>query len=208
MVPLTGHTGVLSTQIDWSNDQSDLMIDIFDDAGTQVSASPARTAGQKTKTLLSKIDKPGTYFIRVSAPGKTDGSPYSLIARWDEPPPPPPQPVAEPEPEKTKKKHAPVAAAEPKPEKDPHPKSDSTIQGRVVSAFRDGEALTLHIDKGSAAGIKVGMHGTVLSGPSGEDPLDGGDFTIAQVLGAAKSIARSSLKSIGKNTRVVITLDQ
>ena len=59
-----------------------------------------------------------------------------------------------------------------------------------------------------AAGIRVGMQGTVLSGPSGEDPLQGGQFRVYQVLGENKSLARCSLQSLGKNTRVMITLSR
>ena len=62
------------------------------------------------------------------------------------------------------------------------------------------------IDKGSAAGIQTGFKGQVLQGASGEDPLDGGDFTVVQVIGPNKCLAKTGLQSIGKNTRVVITL--
>jgi hypothetical protein len=48
----------------------------------------------------------------------------------------------------------------------------------------------------------------VLSGPSGEDPLQGGAFRIFQVLDENKSLARCSLHSVGKNTRVMITLSR
>jgi hypothetical protein len=68
--------------------------------------------------------------------------------------------------------------------------------------------LTLHIDKGSAAGVKVGMSGTVLVGPAGEAPLAGGGFRVVQVLDEGKSVARSSLLSLGRNTRVMITLSR
>jgi hypothetical protein len=84
--------------------------------------------------------------------------------------------------------------------------SGETVQGRIVAAYRDGSGLVLHLDKGSSAGLREGMGGTVLSGPSGEDPLDGGAFRITKVLDENKSVARSSLHSIGKNTRVSITL--
>jgi hypothetical protein len=202
-VQLTGHTGVLTTELSWSNETSDLMVDVFDEWGTQLSASPPRSAGVRNKKLLAQIDKPGTYFLRVTAPNKTDGSAYSLVAKWDVPPEPvaqtEPEPPAPPPVEKKKKREP----REPRPERE---KSSDTVQGRVVSAYRDGDSLTLHIDKGSAAGVKPGMKGTVLSGASGEDALDGGEFSITQVLDANKSLAKTSLRSIGKNTRVVITL--
>ena len=78
----------------------------------------------------------------------------------------------------------------------------------MVSAYREGEGLKLQIDKGSAAGITSGMKGQVLQGSSGEDPLDGGDFTVVQIIGPNKCLARTGLQSIGKNTRVVITLSK
>ena len=50
------------------------------------------------------------------------------------------------------------------------------------------------------------MNGTVLLGPSGEDPLPGGAFKVVQVLDDHKSVARCAPTSIGKNTRVAITV--
>jgi hypothetical protein len=199
-VRLDGHTGLLTTELSWNVETSDLMVDVFDEWGVQLSASPPRSAGVRSKRLLAQIDKPGTYFLRVTAPGKTDGSPYTLIAKWDMPP----EPVAQTEPEppapvEKKKRREPRVV-------EPHERSSDSVQGRVVSAYRDGDSLTLHIDKGSAAGVKPGMKGTVLLGASGEEALEGGEFSITQVLDANKSLARSSLRSIGKNTRVVITL--
>jgi hypothetical protein len=206
MVQLPGKPGVLTTEISWSNDKSDIGIDVFDDAGTQLAAS-APSPGAKTKTLLAKIDKvPGVYYIRVSAPNKTDGSPYTLTAKWVMPEEPKPEPVAEepPPPEKKPKKEK--VAHEPKPviERDKEPKQGDSVQGRVVSAYAENGGLALQIDKGSAAGLKVGMHGQVLSGSSGEDPLDGGEFEVTQIVGPNKCLAWSKIKSIGKNTRVVI----
>ena len=81
-----------------------------------------------------------------------------------------------------------------------------TVQGRIVSAYREGEGLTLQLDKGSAAGLKPGMSGTVLAGPAGEELLAGGEFRILQVLEANKSVAHTALHSVGHNTRVVISL--
>ena len=46
----------------------------------------------------------------------------------------------------------------------------------------------------------------MLQGASGEDPLENGEFTVVQVIGPNKCLAKTGLQSIGKNTRVVITL--
>ena len=81
-----------------------------------------------------------------------------------------------------------------------------TIQGHIVSAYLESGQMTLHIDKGSSAGVKVGQSGTILSGANAEDPLPGGAFKIVQVLDGSKSVGRCSLRSIGKNTRVAITV--
>jgi hypothetical protein len=56
--------------------------------------------------------------------------------------------------------------------------------------------------------VAVGMKGQVLQGSSGEDALDGGDFTVVQIIGPNKCLAKTSLQSIGKNTRVAITLSK
>jgi hypothetical protein len=182
------------------------MIDVFDEFGKQISASPVRNKMAKEKALLTQIDKPGTYYVRVTAPNKTDGTVYTMEAKWDEP-------AAAPPPQIAVFTDAPEAPPQPKHHREPReprePKekpAGESVQGRIVSAYREGAGLTLHIDKGSAAGIRVGMSGAILSGPAGEDPLDGGDFKVVQVLDGTKSVAKSSIHSIGKNTRVLINL--
>ena len=46
----------------------------------------------------------------------------------------------------------------------------------------------------------------MLSGAAGEDALDGGDFKVIKVLSADRCIGSASLRSLGKNNRVAITL--
>ena len=206
VVQLPGKAGILTCEVTWANDKSDIAVDVFDEGGNQLAAS-APAPGAKTKTLLAKIDKvPAPYFIRVWAPNTGDGSPYTLTAKWVMPEEPKPEPPPKEEPPPPPKKHH----EEPKPkvERDPHPRESDTVQGRVVSAYKEGDGLTLQIDKGSAAGVQSGMKGTVVQGASGEDPLDGGDFTVTQVVGPNKCLAKTKLQSIGKNTRVVITLSR
>ncbi len=209
-VELKGKAGVLTTLINWDNADSDVNIDVFDAFGAQIAASPVRGKGEKQKKLFTPIDKPGTYFVRVTAPGHGDGSVYTVEAQWEEPPPQvvstPPQPVEEPvedKPTRRRPSHEPREPKEPK-EKPP----GETVQARVVSAFREGNALTMNIDKGSAAGIHVGDTGIVLQGASGEDALDGGNFKIIKVLDANKCVGTASLRSIGRNNRVAITLSK
>ncbi len=209
-VRLVGKPQVLTTELTWTNAASDLMVDVFDSAGTQISDCAARGPGNLVnKKILTPIDNPGMVYLRVTAPGKADGSPYTLIAHWVEPPPPPVEQPPEPEPSKapepTGKKHQAEHAA-PKPAEEG---DSSTIQGHVMSAYRgDDDKLTLHIDKGSAQGIKVGMKGTVLSGGTGEEALDGGDFVITQSASKAASAwlprrcARSATTPVSAHQRL------
>ncbi len=206
-VELKGKSSVLTCQVNWDEPKSDVMVDVFDAVGAQIAASPVRGAGEQVKKLLVQIDNPGTYFIRITAPNPTDGTVYTLVAKWDEPPPPPPPPppqTDEPPPPEKKHHHEPHEPKEPKPVASVD--VGSGLQGRIVTAYREGEGLTLQIDKGSGQGVKVGMAGTVLSGPSGEDALDSGNFKVTSVLGPNKCIAKTGLRSIGKNNRVVISV--
>lgn len=199
---------VLTTIINWDNANSDVNVDVFDAFGAQIAASPVRGKGEKQKTLYVPIPQPGTYYIRVTAPTKADGTVYTMEAQWQEPtavavaPPPPREEPAPPPEEKPKSpKHGP---------REPHevrekPAGES-IQARVVSSFREGGSLMMYIDKGSAAGIKQGDSGMVLQGSGGEDPLDGGTFRVVKVIDANKCVGASSLHSLGKNNRVAITL--
>lgn len=201
---------VLTTVLNWDNAQSDLNVDVFDAFGAQISASPVRGKGETHKTLYTPIPQPGTYYVRVTAPSRADGTVYTMEAQWQEPPPvvaappPAPEPMAETRPAEEKPKHH--ASHEPRQE---HEKpSGESIQARVVSSFREGGSLMMYIDKGSAAGIKPGDTGNVLQGNGGEDPLDGGNFKIVKVIDANKCVGSSSLHSLGKNNRVAIQLSR
>ena len=78
---------VLTTVINWDNVNSDVNVDVFDPFGAQIAASPVRGKGEKQKTLYVPIPQPGTYYIRVTAPTKMDGTVYTMEAQWQEPPP-------------------------------------------------------------------------------------------------------------------------
>src|SRR5438874_561139 len=85
LVQLPGKPGILTCELDWNNDKSDIAVDVFDEGGNQLAAS-APAPGAKHKTLLAKIDKvPSPYFIRVWAPNKTDATAYTLTAKWEMP---------------------------------------------------------------------------------------------------------------------------
>jgi len=205
-VDLKGQPGVLTALINWDNSNSDVNVDVFDAFGAQIAASPVRGKGEKQKKLFTQIDKPGTYYIRITAPSKVDGTVYTMEAQWNEPPavavapPPPVDNTPAPPPEEKPKHHVSHEPREPR-----EKPAGEAIQARVVSSFREGGSLMMYIDKGSAAGIKPGDSGTILQG-GGEDPLDGGNFRVTKVIDANKCVGQSSLHSLGKNNRVSITL--
>jgi hypothetical protein len=205
-VELHGRPNVLTTKINWDNDASDVRIDVYDEFGQEIAASPVRDKGTKQKKLLTQIDKPGIYFIRVTAPNKVDGTVYTMEAEWEEPPavvvaPPPPPPPAEVVEEKPRAKHHEPREPREKP-------TGETVQARVVNAYREGNTLMLNIDKGSAAGIRAGNSGVILQGAAGEDAVDGGELRIIKVLDGNKCVGSASLRSLGKNNRVAITLSK
>ncbi len=209
MVELRGKPGLLTVVLHWDNGNSDMNVDLYDGMGTNIASSPGPQPGAQEKQLLAQIDQPAVYFIRVIAPKTHDGSIYTLEVKWDEPPPPPPKvaeetPVEEPAEKKPKKvhhvehhEHASHAA-----KFDP----DSGVQGHIVGKAQEGDGLKLFIDKGSAAGVKVGQNGTVLDGPSGATALDGGSFSVIEVKGDNRCVARTSLHSLGKNNRASINV--
>ncbi|MDW8283255.1 MAG: hypothetical protein RMK29_16180 [Myxococcales bacterium] len=80
------------------------------------------------------------------------------------------------------------------------------IVGRVLQAFRgeDGK-LTLYLNKGKSAKVKVGMTGTILQGSEGGQVLEGATFTVTKVVGDGQSVATTDYdRPLGKNTRFMI----
>jgi hypothetical protein len=210
VVTLKGPPNVLQMEVHWDNVKSDLMVDVFDEFGKQLSASPTRAPGTTQKTLLTQIDHPGVYYIRISAPKPDDGTVYTMEAKWDAgsevpiiTPPPVVPPVVVPP---THTDHTPRTHPHTTTTPVVHEGPSETIEGHIVTAYREGGQLTIHLDKGSAAGVKVGQSGIILSGPSGEDPLSGGAFRVVEVLDANKSVARCAITTLGKNSRVAITV--
>jgi hypothetical protein len=86
--------------------------------------------------------------------------------------------------------------------------SDPTkLLGSIVTAYKEGQAWVLYIDKGSSAKVKVGMTGSILEGPEGDKLLEGANLSISQVIDGSKAIARSNFaKPLGKNKRIVLNL--
>jgi len=201
-VELKGKPGLLEVVLHWDNDKSDMNIDAYDAMGASVASSPGLQPGAQDKKLSVQIDKLGIYYLKVSAPKAKDGSVYTLEAKWTVEEAPPPAPPAEEKPAEEKPK--PKAHHEAKEHKPKDIAWENGVQGRVVSSYREGGSMVLHIDKGSAAGIKIGSLGTILDGPTGANPLDGGSFKVTEVIDDSKCIGKTGLHSIGRNTRVSI----
>ncbi len=82
------------------------------------------------------------------------------------------------------------------------------VYGSIVQMVRENGGVTLYLDKGSSDKLHAGMSGTILDGPDGDKPFEGGSFAITQVVDSGKSIARSTTlqKSLGKNRRISVNL--
>jgi hypothetical protein len=93
----------------------------------------------------------------------------------------------------------------------PAPSSEPTeeelergVQGRIVTSQPEGEGMVLFLDKGSRAGVRIGQKGAVLDGPAGSSPLAGGSFEITKVVDESRCVARTPLRSLGRNRRVAV----
>ncbi len=144
-VELRGKPALLEVELHWDNANSDLNVDIFDGFGTQIATGPGLQPGAQKKTVTAQIDTvPGVYYLRVQAPKKGDGSVYTLEAKWAgavEEPPKPPEPVVEKTPPPKPKEHH-----EHKPRGPKEFSLDNGVQGRIVSSYREGGSMVLHID--------------------------------------------------------------
>ena len=202
---LQGKSGVATFELFWDDEKANLDLDVFDAFGVNIGRNPPRMEGQSVRRILVPIQRLGTYYVRVKAPGEKDKSIYTLNVRWAGPPV-----VAQVQPPPAT--NPPVAPVQPtQPGTPPVPVTLLTdpnkLLGTVISAYRDGPGWVLYIDKGSSQKVHQGMSGVMLEGPEGEKLLDHGDFTVSQVVDGNKSIARTNLKNPpGKNKRVVLNL--
>jgi len=205
---LAGKPGQFATfELHWDEESANLEIDVFDKFGVNVGKSPRRIEGQSSKKVLLRIDDPGLYYVRVSGPTKADSSIYTMMVKYNGPvvaaaaPAPAPAPAG-----------GGAAAAAPAPcppgQNCPAPPDPNKVYGTIVSLVKEGSTTTLYLDKGSADQLRAGMNGTILDGPEGDKPLQGGSFSIERVISESKSIAKSTtLKaSPGKNKRIVVNL--
>ena len=185
-----GRSGVLRLELRCENPAGDIDLDVFDGIGARIAGSSA--AAGPVKNMAAPVEGPGPYYVRIRASGVGTGSVYTLETRFEGGE----ALVAENRP-RLPRPHREARSARDRPFAD-------AVQGRVISSYREGASLVLHIDKGSAAGIKPGQSGTILEGTAGGTPLDGGGLSVTQVVDDSRSIARTTLKSIGRNTRVSI----
>ncbi|MCS6912356.1 MAG: hypothetical protein RMK29_16175 [Myxococcales bacterium] len=196
-----GAQNVLDCELRIDNTGADLNIDIFNSLGTQIGFSPG-PAPNKLKKLAVPIEEPGTYFVRVQAAQPKDESDFSVLCVWEEKAPEVAEPAKEPDKERRRRPRAerPQPAAK---EETLEDKIEKGVEGRIVQAYREGGRMKLNLDKGSAAGVKVGTEGHILSGRSGRQPLEGGAFRVVKVIDDTHSVGESEVRSVGKNNRVV-----
>ena len=210
---LLGKPGIATFELHWDEDGANLDIDIYDKFGVKIGKSPPRLEGQSSKKILVQIEDPGVYYVKVSGPTKSDNSIYTMMVKWKGPAAPPPSQTAAAAPAPAAAPvAAPAAAAAPAPcppgQNCPTPPDPNKVYGTIVSMVREGSTVTLYLDKGSGDQLRSGMAGTVLDGPEGDKPFEGGSFAIAQVVGSSKSIAKTTTlqKPLGKNKRIVVNL--
>lgn len=203
MVELKGTPGPLEVELHWDNALTDLTVDVFDGIGVQLQSSPPNS-GESVKHLTVPIQElPGNYYIRIQAPKAGATSDYTVKADWNgeaSAPPPPPDPV----PDKDPKPKPPKPKPGPKPVRVSKGTPEGSLQGRIVGAHGEGGGTVLYLDKGAAAGVKEGQNGWILEGGSGFSVVDGGTFSITKVVDDGRSVGKTSLKSIGRNTRIAI----
>jgi hypothetical protein len=222
---LVGKPGYATFELHWDDESANLTLDVFDKFGVNIGKSPRRIEGQSSRKILLRIDDPGLYYVRVAGPTKSDSSIYTVFVKWDGPPkpvadnsapPPAPNPNTNPNapPAPNPNTTAPPAPCPPGQVcPPPCPQGQvcpdpNKVYGSIVQLVREGSTVTLYLDKGSTDKLRAGMSGTILDGPEGDKPFEGGTFSIAQVIGSNKSIAKSTTlsKSLGKNKRIVINL--
>lgn len=195
-----GVQNIMECELRIDNTGADVNMDVFNSLGTQIGFSPGATPN-KLKKLGVQIDELGTYFIRLQAAQPRDQSDLSVICNWEEQPA---TPEPKEKPEKVRKPRTPKAEA--KAEETIEEKAEKGTEGRIIQSYREGDKTILNLDKGASAGVKQGTEGTVLAGKSGREPLAGGTFKVTKVLDDGKCQAESTVKSIGKNNRMVLFL--
>jgi hypothetical protein len=221
----------------WDDPKADLNVELFDSLGENKGASPPKAKTPK-KEIVQRIDPGLYYVKISMAPGSTQGTIYSFQLKWAGAPAAAPAAAAAAAPANCVQPSCggPGAPACPPPGTAPncgaagqpvccgsaaaaaaaaappaYPTADNPKHPRahVVQSYRDDDGkMVLFLDRGSDAGFKVGQKGTLLLGKEGDTPLDGGGFTIIQVIDKQKAKAKSEVSSVGKNNRARIDLEK
>jgi hypothetical protein len=212
---LVGKPGYATFILHWDEETANLDLDVYDSFGTKIGKSPPRLEGQSERKILLRVTDAGTYYVKVSGPTKADNSIYTMEVKWAGAPPPPKpdatvqvqvQQAQQPPPQPGQVVPPPGTPA-------PCPAGQvcldpNKVYGSIVQMVRENGGVTLYLDKGSSDKLHAGMQGTILDGPDGDKPFEGGSFAITQVVDSGKSIARSTTlqKSLGKNRRISVNL--
>ncbi len=216
---LPGNPGLIKVKVHWDDPSTELNVDLYDAFGENVAASPGKQR-EPQKTLLAQ-GQPGLYYVRIQPTpllkGTSPGTVYTMRLDWKGAPatkataaapaqvPPPGAQVPPPGGVPPSAPAAPGAPGDPA----ANPKADDPMHPRckVVQSYRDEDgSMVLFLDRGGAAGFKVGMTGTLLLGKEGDAPLDGGDFRITSVIDAQKAKAKGVMATVGKNNRARVDL--
>lgn len=196
-----GTKNTLDCELHIDRTSADINIDLFNSLGTQVGFSPGPAPNQMKK-LAVQIEELGTYFVRIQAAQPKDESDFSVFCAWDEQaltPDEPPRDI-------TKPSH-PSKRPLPSREQTFEEKTEKGTEGRITQSYREGDKTMFNLDKGTAAGVRVGTQGTILVGKSGRQPLTGGSFKVVKILDDGHSVAESSVESLGRSNRIVLFLD-
>lgn len=209
-IELPPRPGVLSIELRWDNPEVELDCDVYNSLGQQIAASP-HNVSEPLKRILVQVDSPAVHYVRIQAPRTGVSSVYSVLARYDDGSgsgnkggtvtPVPRADADAGAPDAGVPADAAVVETPEKPE--PTESDADEVQGLIVTAYLEGGYLTLQIDKGSAAGVKVGARGRVLDGAQGSESLPGSEFTITTVVDGSRSIGRTKLKTLPKKSRRV-----
>jgi len=221
---LQGAAGLVKIKLRWDDPKADLNVDLLDAFGESVAASPGKQR-EPEKKIVARIQA-GMYYVRVQPAPLPDpkatpvGSVYTMKVEWagapaaaapaaaagGQVPPPGSAPAA---PGAPGAPGAPAPGAPAAPAKIVYPTAEDPAHPRcnVLQAYRDDDGkMILYLDRGSDAGAKVGMNGTLLTGKDGDAPMDGGGFKITKVIDKQKSVAKGEMATVGKNKRCRIDL--
>ena len=192
--PIDEHTP-LRCELRATPETAQLHLDAWSESGVKLPEHHDTPPGLYVAEIF--LDKPAPVLLRIQAERPEYSARFAVHCSWhcrEDPAP----------------RHRYHGVPKPKPQQgqnqappDPWEMPENPRQVRILSAVRQEDKLILRLDQGSSAGVKVGQRGTVLSGKSGLEPLEGGRFQTLAVT-ERESVAEVMLKSLGNNKRAVI----